>query len=181
MSAADLYNTILLFCRANQDPAIVKKYSRYFKGVYNAWGLQTGMVLSKSKEIAKMQGVTLELVLETAPLLLKSGKYEETSFALVLLEEFHRKWTRKTFSSFEKWFDKGIDNWAHTDFIGGEIMPLFFKKGLATMDDLAGWRKAKSRFQRRAVPVSLIKQMKAADRFQPFFDFLEPMMTDPER
>jgi 3-methyladenine DNA glycosylase AlkD len=181
MVSSVLFKEIHDYCVKHQDPAIVKKYSRYFKEGYNAWGLKSGMVTEKSKDLVRTSGINLELVLETAPLLLKTGKYEETSFAIVLLIELQKHWTKETFRAFEKWFETGISNWGHTDFIGGEVMPLFFKKGLVTMKDLVRWKTAKNKFQRRAAVVSLIKQMKAASDFQPFFDFIDPMMMDPAR
>ena len=66
------------------------------------------MVTEKSKDLVRTSGINLELVLETAPLLLKTGKYEETSFAIVLLIELQKHWTKETFRAFEKWFETGI-------------------------------------------------------------------------
>jgi len=41
--------------------------------------------------------------------------------------------------------------------------------------------KEKNKFQRRAVPVSLIKLMKETGQVREFVHFIEPLMMDPER
>jgi 3-methyladenine DNA glycosylase AlkD len=60
-------------------------------------------------------------------------------------------------------------------------MTIFFKKEIITYPDLDTWRTGKNKFQRRAVPVSLIKELKKISDYQPYLDFIEPMMMDPER
>jgi 3-methyladenine DNA glycosylase AlkD len=165
----------------NADPAIVEKYSHYFKEGYPGYGLQKGVFEEIVDSLLARPEVTLELVLKTAPLLIETGKYEETSALIRMTLKYHKQFSRDTFLEVEKWFGSGITNWAHTDYICGELMHLFFKKKIIEMNDLRGWRNAKNKFQRRAVPVSLIKPMKGASDFQPFYNFIDPMMMDPER
>ncbi|MCX6247703.1 MAG: DNA alkylation repair protein [Bacteroidetes bacterium] len=181
MKPSDLFNDIRAYCIANADEAIVQKYSRYFKEGYDAYGLTQQQNEAKVKMLVESQGVDLPLVLSTAPLLLKTGKYEETSFALRLLMSFSKQYTKEIFEELGHWFETGITNWGHTDFTCSEIISVFFKKGIITYTDLATWRNAKSKFQRRAVPVSLIKKLKTTTDYKPFLVFIEPMMMDPER
>lgn len=181
MKSSDIVSEIRTFCEDNQDPAIVAKYQRYFKEAHEAWGLANGMATAKSKEITARSGMTLELALEAAPELIRSGKYEETFFAFLLVQGFHKEWTKATFHAMEPWFEIGFTNWAHTDYFCGEIMWLFFKKKIVVMEDLRSWRNATNRFQRRAAVVALIKPMKVSTDFLPYFSFIEPMMHDPAR
>jgi 3-methyladenine DNA glycosylase AlkD len=181
MTPENLFNDIHAYCVANANDAIVKKYSRYFKDGYDAFGLTPEQNAAKVKMLLDSQEVDLNLVIQTAPLLLQTGKYEETSFALLLLKSFSKQFTKETFHELGHWFEMGITNWGHTDFTCGEIIQIFFKKGIITYTDLNKWRKANSRFQRRAVPVSLIKELKTTSDYQPWLDFIDPMMMDPER
>ncbi len=128
-----------------------------------------------------MAEITLKLVLSTAPLLLKSGKYEETSFALTLLKKFSSQFTKQTFAELEKWFQYGIINWAHSDSISLDVFPLFLTNKIVPLKSFASWRKSSNKYQRRCAAVTLIKLLKTTDNFQPFFKFLEPLMTDPAR
>ena len=104
-----------------------------------------------------------------------------TVIAIQLVQSYYETWTITTFKTVEKWFSIGITNWAQTDYICGELMNLFFKKGLIDLDSISDWRSAPNKFQRRAAVVSLIKPMKISSNFQPWFDFIDPMMMDPVR
>jgi len=154
MKPEELFREIDDFCQANTDQAIVKKYSRYFKDGYNGFGVSTEAFELKLKSILQDPGVDLNLLLKTAPLLIKTKRFEETSFAIHILKSFSKQFTRDTFKEVSKWFEIGIINWAHTDFICGDIMLIFFKMEIISLQDLDKWRIAKSKFQRRAVPVS---------------------------
>jgi 3-methyladenine DNA glycosylase AlkD len=181
MTPEALFKEIDDYCIANGDEAIVKKYSRYLKTGYDAFGLTLEKTQAKVKNLLEDPSLDLNLVFKTAPLLLRTGKYEETSFALHLLLAFSKQFSKDTFHEFENWFQEGIINWGHTDFICSEAMTLFFKKHIITFHDLSEWRVAKNKFQRRAVPVSLIKELKQTSDYQPFLDFIDPMMMDAER
>jgi 3-methyladenine DNA glycosylase AlkD len=49
------------------------------------------------------------------------------------------------------------------------------------MEDFRPWLRSEYKFQRRCVPVTLIKSLKTTDDFKLLFDFIEPLMKDPER
>jgi 3-methyladenine DNA glycosylase AlkD len=181
INPVDIFNNLQKFGEENANPATVEKYSRYFKEGYDGFGLSHEQVDARLKEILAMPGITQELILETSLLLVRSPKYEMTAFAIRLVQNYHKTWTIDTFKTIENWFTIGITNWAHTDFICGELMNLFFKKKLINLDTISLWRTAKNKFQRRAAVVSLIKPMKLSADFTNFFEFIEPMMHDPER
>jgi len=169
------------FCKANADEAIVKKYSKYFKEGYDAWGVSSELLNQRVSEILALPGMTLAQVYQICLLLVKSPKYEMTSIASLLLKKMIKQWDEETRVTLEKMFAAGINNWAHTDWICSEIIPDMIKKDLMEMDSLKPWRKSTNRFQRRAAVVGLIKPMKKAKDFKPYFDFIDPMMMDEER
>ena len=41
ISAETIFSETEAFCKANADPAIVLKYSKYFKEGYEAWGVSS--------------------------------------------------------------------------------------------------------------------------------------------
>ena len=181
MKATALFKELQQFCAANADDAIVKKYARYFKENYNAYGVASPQLSAKIKELSKRDGLNLELVFELAPLLMKSGKYEETTIALHLLDSLHKQFTKETFDVIASWFPLGIHNWAHADTLGMMILPRFVKKKLVTINDFKPWIKSKYKFQRRCVPVTIIKSLKESTDYSGFFKLIEPLMSDSER
>jgi 3-methyladenine DNA glycosylase AlkD len=182
MTPQELCNDLIGYCKVNANPELVKKYSRYFKeGIYDAWGLSQALMDAKKAELKKSGKITVDLVFETAPLLMKSGKYEETSFALILITIVKDKLIRSDFTRLESWFETGIANWAHADYFGMFFLPEIMKQGLVEKNDFSGWITSPYKFQRRCVPVTFIKLLKTGIPFRELFSFLEPLMSDPER
>lgn len=181
MKATELFKELQSFCAENADDAIVKKYARYFKENYNAYGISTPLMREKIKEISGRKDIDLTLILDAAPLLMKSGKYEETAFLLHLLNARHKQFTKDTFHTVGSWFATGIHNWAHADTLGMMILPGFIKSGIVTTEDFKPWIYSQYKFQRRCVPVTLIKSLKESKNYSSFFALTEPLMTDPER
>lgn len=181
MNATELFNEIRDYCQANSNEVIVKKYSRYFKEGYDAYGLTFELLETKVEDLITNKGVDLKLTLETANFLIETGKYEETSFAILLLKRFKKQFTQEVFNEIDRWFDKGVTNWGHCDVICSELIAYLLEKKIISFSYMSDWRTAPGKFKRRAVPVSLIKMLKYTNDYQPFYDFIDPMMSDPYR
>jgi 3-methyladenine DNA glycosylase AlkD len=177
-----LYTNFIAFCQSNADETLVKKYSRYFKeGGYDAYGVTRELMLEKIDKVLTLPGIDLSFVLETSRLLIPGPKYEETSFALMMVKAMKKQYTPETFVEISHWFDIGIRNWAHTDALCSEILSVFLLKKIVDYKALADWRKSINKFQRRAVPVALIKLLKETTDHREFYNFIEPLMMDPAR
>ncbi|RKY83834.1 hypothetical protein DRQ09_09465 [candidate division KSB1 bacterium] len=181
MNPAELYDDIRNYCRENADERIVKKYSRYFKEGYDAYGLSNNLLNNKVKSILNNSDINIEFISKTCRLLVKSGKYEETSFAILLLKQFSKEFNSKTLEEINYWFETGINNWAHTDAICREFTSFLLKNRIVNLQSFDKWRNAKNKFQRRAVPVTLIHILKITQEYEAFFEFIEPLMEDNER
>ena len=180
MSPFELLNDIRDYCLENADPLVVAKYSRYFSEGYDAYGLSLQQ-LEETVLLILEEGAGFRLIQQTSRLLIMGPKYEETSFAILLTKAFEKDFTAKTFAEIEFWFTHGITNWAHADVISSELIYPYIKRKLINLERLEPWRTAENKFQRRAVPVSLIKVMKASENPLLLFDYIRPMMTDEAR
>lgn len=181
MKAEELYQEIINFCIKNADENNVEKYSRYFKGGFNGYGIESGLIPNKTQEYKKESWFSIKLVYEVSKLLIPNEKYELVSFALVLLNEFNKEFDYTTFKNIESWFSIGINNWAHTDGIVQYFFPTLWKKEIIKLQDISSWRKAENKFQRRCVPVAIIKLLKHDTNLSKMFEFIDPMMMDTER
>ncbi len=181
MKPEELLEEIIGYCQQNADEEIVKKYSRYFKGGYQAYGLTSELLYSKVDEILKKPDISLDLIVKSGHLLVQLPEYEMTSFAVLLLKHFKKQFSIDTFKVVEAWFEKGIHNWAHCDIICSELFPVFYTGNLITYHDLAPWKTAANKFQRRAVPVSMIKLLKIYPDLNALLQFIDLMMMDKER
>jgi 3-methyladenine DNA glycosylase AlkD len=177
-----LHSEIIQFCQLNADESLVKKYSRYFKeGGYDAYGVTYQLMQDKVKEILARPEADLDFVMQLSRLLIPGVKYEEPSFALMMVKALKKDYTEATFREIGHWFDIGIRNWAHTDAMCSEILSVFLLKKIVDYKEIGKWKLGVNKFQRRAVPVSLIKLIKETRSVSEFLGFIEPLMMDKER
>jgi 3-methyladenine DNA glycosylase AlkD len=181
MDTVSFCDEITSFCLANADESTVIKYSKFFKEGYDAYGVPSPIFLAKIEELMASGTVGLQLILESAPQLLRSGKYEETSFVILLTEKFKKQLDIYAFSEIEKWFGYGITNWAHADVLCGTVLPWFSLKKIVPLEQLNTWRVSAFKFQRRSVPVAMIKLLKSTNELNLLFEMINPMMLDSER
>ncbi len=177
----EIVKNIRDYCIANANPELVKKYSRYFKEGYDAYGLNSEQMQTKTASLLSEYKLSAKQVLELGNILFQSGKYEEGTFAIVLLQKLKKELPSETLNGIGKWYENGINNWAHNDVICSELISPLLIKGIVSVDDLSAWRSSAFRFKRRAVPVSLIKLAKTSKNIPELLAFIESMMKDDER
>jgi 3-methyladenine DNA glycosylase AlkD len=183
MNFKPILEEIRNFLTANADEGNVKKYSYYFKEGYDGYGVaQEPFYKFKDEFVAKYTPImNIEESIELGNFLFASGKYEEGSLAILMLLSYKKEFSKETLNAPSFWLDNYVRNWAHTDFICGELMSVLLLNNHVSYIDLSEWRLAQSKWKRRAVPVSMIKLMKQSKDFGEFFNFIDPMMMDPER
>ncbi|MBC8488946.1 MAG: hypothetical protein H8D45_23245 [Bacteroidetes bacterium] len=72
------------FCIRNSDPAVVAKYSKYFKEGYDGYGIKDKLLISQRDcwlEAWKDE-LTISDYLDIGDKLVSSGKFEEIAFAI---------------------------------------------------------------------------------------------------
>lgn len=174
--------SIKTYCEEHSDPAIVQKYSRYFKDGYDAYGLTKELFEQKKQEIlSDCSHLLVKDFLKLGDLLIQSEKYEEKSFAITLLPGRSDQFDLDAFHHVSSWLENGIQNWAHTDVLCGKVVSLFINQNVIALSDFSPWRESPSRWKRRAVPVSLLVYLKTMNEFGPLLEMIEPLMLDPDR
>ncbi len=183
MTADQLISEIIQYCKANANAENVVKSQRFFKEPHEFYGLSSPQLNAKVKELLKTSDITLDILVQATNILVKSTKYEVPAIGLLLINGLGKQFTKETFATIATWYTIGIDNWAHADVLGMMVLPQFMLKGIIPINAFKAWITSPYKFQRRSVPVTLIKVLKnnkTAD-FNPFFTFIEPLMTDNER
>lgn len=181
--AKTLRDELKLFCERNAQESIKKKYSRYFKEGYDAYGVESGLLYEKAKEILEEYRDKLGVngFLYLGDLLFENGSYEERSLAILFSKGFKKDYSKETFKHISKWLENYVNNWAHNDVLCGDVVSRFIEKGIVNLKDFSSWRFSKSKWKRRAVPVSMITYLKIDDVKPSLLSFIEPLMTDKER
>ena len=168
------------FCETNSTPAIIEKYTRYFKDGFDGYGIEQ-KTFEKQRDtwIENWKDeMTLEDYLNLADNLFQTGRYEEKSLAIALVQSKREQYTKDTFKRIGNWFDYGINDWATTDVLCMLVLSAFLFDGVITTEDLKSWNKSESEWQRRAVPVTLVELLKNDLKPKDAFSTIEPLMND---
>ena len=182
MNSNLLANEIHNYCIRNAHEANILKYSRYFKeGLYDGYGLTAPQIKTGCKELLKLKDLNLDAVIEAYDDMITYAKSEEISIIMLLAIGFHKQFSRETFYAMEKWYHKGINNWAHADTMGMMVLPIFLNKAIIGISDFKSWLTAENKYQRRSVPVTFIKLLKTHKEYNELFTIIECLMTDSER
>ncbi|MBA7569190.1 hypothetical protein ES708_10928 [subsurface metagenome] len=87
------FNEIRSFFSERANPEIVKKYSKYFREGYDAWGIdQKTFEDQRDKWLnAWRDQLSIDDFLQLGDLLVSTGKYEESSCAILFVEAHKEK------------------------------------------------------------------------------------------
>lgn len=168
------------YCLDHENPDNVSRYAHYFREGYDAFGLTEEEVHALRDELVDTLDLSAEETAELGWHLFRSGKYEYGTIAILLLKEKKEQFTKEVFAWVKRWFDKGVENWAHSDMLCNIITPAFLEQEVVEIGDFDSWRDSESKWTRRAVPVTLLVLRKTAEP-QELLDYLDPMMMDEAR
>lgn len=168
------------FCESNSNPAIIKKYAKYFKDVFNGYGIEQKIYENQRDKWIELwkDDMNLEKYLELGDKLMQTGKYEEKSFAIAFLKSERQNYTTHTFNRIGNWFDYGISNWATTDVLCMLVLSSFLIDNRISFEKLKEWTKSNSEWKRRAVPVTLVELIKKELKPEIALPLIEPLMLD---
>jgi 3-methyladenine DNA glycosylase AlkD len=172
------------FCIANANAELVKKYAKFFREGYDAYGVDYKNSLwpeRRGEWVERLRAAGPDAYLEAGDWLVASGRYEEASFAFEFAKDFRDTYTPAAFQRIAQWFDGGIRNWGHTDVFSGSVLADFVDDGVVPLAALADWRTAADKFKRRAVPVTCVTLLKRGKDRKELLEIVEPLMHDPAR
>jgi 3-methyladenine DNA glycosylase AlkD len=182
--AAGIVAEVQEFCRAHADAALVKKYARYFVEGYDAYGVDFRIPeydAQRKAWIGRLKEAGSGAVFEAGDRLMETGKYEEGFCAIRFAADSREFYTAEVFERIAGWFESGIVNWALCDVLAGEVLSQFLLDDIVELKALQPWVESKHKYQRRAVPVTLIKTLKSRRDYGPLFTLIEPLMSDGEK
>ncbi len=182
-SMESLLAEIRHYLSSRGDPALVAKYAKYFTEGYDAFGVagaeydaERARWLDCHRDELGMDGF-----LDLGDLLWPSGKYEEGFLAIYFAGSFKKQFQPRTLDRFAAWFAHGVRNWAHADTLCGSLLSEFLSRDIVPLEAFEPWLRSPLRYQRRAVPVTMLALLKTTRDVPPLLDFLRPMMLDQEK
>lgn len=181
----ELASEIRAYCEAHRDPKKAQAVARYFREGYDAWGLlDKNLPLWNEIEqewAERYSALATKGFFDAGEILFASGKYEEGSMAIRFIKRLRDELDASAVPRFAAWFRAGIRNWAHTDVLCGEVIAPLLAGGRIELSAIAPWIHSDRKYQRRAVPVSMLALIKGPAPVEPLLGFIQPLMMDPER
>jgi 3-methyladenine DNA glycosylase AlkD len=168
------------FCIKNSDPAIVAKYSKYFKEGYDGYGVDDKILVSQRDSWLEewKDELTISDYLDIGDKLVASGKFEEIAFAIHFISFQKQHFSPEVFNRIGNWFEMGIANWGSTDVLCMLVLSDFIKDEIIETNKLKEWTKSPSKWKRRAVPVTLAQIVKSGYNPKSILPVIEPLMHE---
>lgn len=194
-----VFNQIHEYCVRKADPVQAEKYRRFFTEGYDPYGLtdkDPEWKSSRAEWADTLRAAGMDALFDCGDLLMRTGKYEEAFFAILLVSDLPEYDSHEAFERIARWFIPpeggqyltGIRNWAHSDILCNEVLSRYLSGKKMRLEDLVLWRDSEHKFQRRAAAVTLCSPMNtsrtwldSAKSYAPMFRLLEPLMSDDER
>jgi 3-methyladenine DNA glycosylase AlkD len=182
-SLAALRREYTAYCKEHADEENVRKYSRYFREGFDAYGCEGKALIAYHKELLDKYEAQLtpDASLELGRELLATGKYEDAALAIALAKRCLKQLQPRHIAVFAAWLDEGVTNWAISDVLCSEVLSKLLLSGVADVAGLTEWRDEKSRWRRRALAVTLIPLAKRERHVAPLLECVLPMLHDTER
>ena len=177
------HQEIKKFLTQNSDPAIAKKYARYFKEGYDPYGVDPKKLQEKREEWFGLwqKDLSTNDFLNLCEELLKSGKWEEKSTAINFMSRLREKYNKILFKKMGKWFEKYVDDWATCDVACGQVLYHFLKNKTISFKEFLEWTESSSKWRRRAVPVTMVEIVSKHDKIKDSLTAAKRLILDPER
>lgn len=176
------HQEIIEFCNSNRDEAVIKKYSRYFKEGYDAYGIDSKILESqKTKWLDSWKNeMTISDYLDLGDLLISTGKFEEANYAIQFIASKKNEFSIETFGRIGKWLENGIQNWGNTDVLCMLVLSEFMYNKIIQPKDFLNWTESQSKWKRRAVPVTFYEVIKKDHSPESILSVIEKLMEDKE-
>jgi len=105
---------------------------------------------------------------------------EEGSLAIYIYQRFHKQCARCEFHLFEKWIDRFVRNWGHTDGISCWLLAASIANEPALVEELPAWTASPNRWKRRAAAVALVPSARKGLHTTAIFDIARRLIGDAD-
>jgi 3-methyladenine DNA glycosylase AlkD len=152
---------------------------RFFKEEVSIMGIKSAVVDKISKEYFKALGAVAKAdVFAFCEDLFSSGIMEESFVACHWSYNVRRQYTASDFSTFDRWVDNYVNNWATCDTLCNHSVGTLVEMYPETVQNLKRWALSGNRWVKRASAVSLIIPARKGRFTGEIFEIAEILLTD---
>jgi 3-methyladenine DNA glycosylase AlkD len=158
MNYSEFLKEISLELKANAEPEFRKGMKKFFKEEINPIGVRRPVARKIANEFYKKhkEDFSFNEWISLSEELLKSKVFEEQDIGFFLAETQKKNFSKKTFSVFESWLKKYVNNWAHCDEICPHCIGPLIEEFPELIPEVSSWTQSSNRWLRRASMVSFV-------------------------
>jgi 3-methyladenine DNA glycosylase AlkD len=154
--------------------------THYFKETIKCYGTGLQKAHNVADEISLKYKPDLKTSIILAEKLFEGGWFEEGLVGLDLMRRLNKEFDYKMLDIFEKWVDKYIANWAHSDDISAHLIAQVLAKYPETAKRLVTWTSSGNRWKRRIAAVSFIYEAGKGQHFDEIFMIAKALINDKD-
>jgi len=162
------------------DPAFQAGQQRFFQHEVRTFGWRSPQLHRLAAEVyLALKKWPLEQRNDYAERMWNVPQLEGGGVAIYVYRRFTKQCGEPEFRLFERWLDRYVNNWAHTDGLASWLMAACIGNEPRLMNELAGWTESPNRWRRRAAAVSLLQEAKKGRSTEVIFDIATRLL--PQR
>lgn len=181
MNSDELLATIRARLKAAVDPVYLEGVLNYFKEPIDPYGVRTPAVKKIAAEVYRTwKKWPRPEQIRFSEMLWESGKMEEGSIAIGLNRRVSKHFTAADFKVLEKWINRWVRNWAHTDGVSSWLVAACLENDPSLMDRVPAWTRSRNRWKRRAAAVSFLQEAGAGRNTDRILAIADLMLDDAD-
>jgi 3-methyladenine DNA glycosylase AlkD len=152
----------------------------FFKEPVDPWGVRSADLQSMARYTyseVKQWGVPQRNSLCD---ILWHGKLEEGVLVSHVYRRFAPSSSRCEFKLFERWLDRYVHNWAHTDGVASWLLAACIANDPALKARLPAWTRSRNRWKRRASIVALLQEAKKGGSSEHILEMARLLRSDSD-
>ncbi|MGI8742687.1 MAG: DNA alkylation repair protein [Bryobacteraceae bacterium] len=181
MTVPELLQFINREFEAGAEPQFAKNLRWFFKETVDPYGVRGAQIRQLAaavyREIKHWPAKQRDQVCEA---LWKTGKLEGGILVSHLYRRFYKQCGAREFAVFERWIDRYVRNWAHTDGVASWLLAACIRNDPALIERLYLWTRARNRWKRRASAVALLQEAKQGRNTESIFRVADLLFGDAD-
>jgi len=167
--------------QANTDQETQKTFQRFFKEQVKYYGVKTPTVGKIAKKYWKqVSSLDKQAIFELCEELYRSDYTEEAFIVAFWLPNFIDKLEPSDLTTFKRWIESYINNWAKCDGFCNHTVGDLIQKYPEIISEVKSWAKNENRWLKRAAAVSLIVPAKSGGFLQDAFEICDVLLVDDD-
>jgi 3-methyladenine DNA glycosylase AlkD len=167
--------------KATIDAKTQKRFQRFFKENIKYYGVKTETVGKIAKKYwPRVKTFDKPTIFALCEELYRSDYTEEAFIVSFWMPEYIDNLEPSDLSTFKKWIERYINNWAKCDGFCNHTIGDLIQKYPQTIGEVKSWAKSENRWLKRASAVSFIVPAKKGLFLQDAFEICDILLTDDD-